>query len=173
MFDNGPTPEKRSELHRLSAEYMLRLKMEEDFWKQKEAVRWVAEGERSTKFFQGWVKQKKVKARIHRIVDNGRVLEEEADIRNSAAEFFRNLLTSDVEHLEVPEFDDLSRIPDSVDLDGLYRIPEEAEVRKAVFGIDGFSCAGPDGFSSLFFQKCWEVVKLDVIAAVVEFFKGA
>lgn len=50
--------------------------------------------------------------------------------------------------------------------------PDMEEVRKAVFSIDGYSCAGPGGFSSLFFQHCWEFIKEDVMAAVTDFFEG-
>ncbi|CAA0808629.1 Unknown protein, partial [Striga hermonthica] len=44
-YDLDSSPENRSEMRRCHAEYQLRLLMEEDFWKQKAAVRWVAEGE--------------------------------------------------------------------------------------------------------------------------------
>ena len=95
-FERDPSPALRTEMNRSAAEYLLRLKIEEDFWKQKAAIKWVTEGERNTRFFQGWVKQKRVKARIHMIEDKGQILTEETDIRNSAEKFFKDLLTEDV-----------------------------------------------------------------------------
>ncbi|XP_047961409.1 uncharacterized protein LOC125206162 [Salvia hispanica] len=79
----------RAEMNRLTAEYLLKMKMEEDFWRQKAALKWVSEEERNTRFFQGWVKQKRVKSRIHMIEDGGKTLTEDGDIRSSAENFFR------------------------------------------------------------------------------------
>ncbi|PKU68714.1 Putative ribonuclease H protein [Dendrobium catenatum] len=40
-------------------------------------------------------------------------------------------------------------------------------------GLNGDSISGPDGYTSKFFQKCWDIVKTDVIDAVNEFFKDS
>lgn len=92
----NPCPSLRSELKRCTAQYILISRMEEDFWRQKSAIRWVVEGEQNTKYYQGWVKQKRVKSRIHVIKDGDRELSNEVDIRDSAALFFQNLLSSDI-----------------------------------------------------------------------------
>ncbi|XP_060211975.1 uncharacterized protein LOC132639553 [Lycium barbarum] len=42
-------------------------------------------------------------------------------------------------------------------------LPSESEVKEAVFSLNGDSASGPDGFTGQFYQKCWEVIKLDVI----------
>lgn len=55
-YEQDPTPALRSEMNRTTTKFLLRLKMEEDFWRQKAALKWVAEGERNTKFFHGWLK---------------------------------------------------------------------------------------------------------------------
>ncbi|GER49878.1 beta-hexosaminidase [Striga asiatica] len=82
-------------MHCCHAEYQLRLVMEEDFWKQKAAVRWVAEGGRNTRFFQGYVRQKRAKSYIHSIEADGSSLTQEAHIRESAVAHFQTLFTSD------------------------------------------------------------------------------
>ncbi|XP_022866065.1 uncharacterized protein LOC111385869 [Olea europaea var. sylvestris] len=48
----------------------------------------------------------------------------------------------------------------------------QTSVREAVFNIDADSVAGPDGFSSLFFQHCWDIIQEDVYSAVLDFFDG-
>lgn len=83
-YEQNPTPEFRSEMNKSAAEYILRLKMEDDYWRQKVTLKWVAEGDRNSKFFQGWIKQKRVKSRILSIVDGDQSLTEDADIRSSA-----------------------------------------------------------------------------------------
>ncbi|KAL0423411.1 UNVERIFIED_CONTAM: hypothetical protein Sradi_0875900 [Sesamum radiatum] len=46
------------------------------------------------------------------------------------------------------------------------------EVREAVFSIDPDSVAGPDGFGTVFFHTCWDIISGDVFDAVIEFFRG-
>ncbi|KAH6782217.1 hypothetical protein C2S51_007510 [Perilla frutescens var. frutescens] len=158
---------------RCVAEYVLRTRMKEDFWKQKVAVRWVTGGERNSRFFQGWVKQKRCKSRVHSIEDEGRVIEDDAGIRASAVGFFQRLLTSDIAQLGDPDFSCLHRIPSDMDTDELCQVPDTDEIRAAVFGISGDSVSGSDGFTSLFFQHCWDFVCSDVVGAVADFFAGA
>ncbi|XP_041995759.1 uncharacterized protein LOC121745883 [Salvia splendens] len=74
LYDSVPTPAHRAGLSRVSAELLVMTKMEEGYWTQKAAVRWAADGERNSKSFHGWVRQKRVKLRIHMIEAGGREL---------------------------------------------------------------------------------------------------
>ena len=47
----------------------------------------------------------------------------------------------------------------------------KVEVKEAVFQLGAFKAPGPDGFSGVFYQKCWGIVKEDVVRAVVSFFE--
>lgn len=105
-------------------------------------------------------------------MDGDVMLDNEEAIRASTSIFFQNLLTSDVNQLDEANLDVLPRIPSDFDCSCLITMPTDEEVKSAVFGIDGFSAAGPDGFSSLFYQVCWEFVKPDVFAAAEDFFNG-
>ncbi|GER55466.1 RNA-directed DNA polymerase [Striga asiatica] len=171
-YDLDPTRENRTAMHRCHAEYQLRLLMEEDFWKQKAAVRWVAEGERNTRFFQGFVRQKRAKSYIYSIEADGSSLTQESQIRESAVAHFQTLFTSDRWSLIALTVSLFPTIPPSVDLVDLCELPSREEVRDAVFGIDPNSVSGPDGFSSLFYQVCWDIVEPDVEEAVLDFFTG-
>jgi hypothetical protein len=42
-----------------------------------------------------------------------------------------------------------------------------------VFGLNGDSAPGPDGFGAYFFQHYWDIVSTDVINAVLEFFTSS
>ncbi|XP_042016190.1 uncharacterized protein LOC121764200 [Salvia splendens] len=59
-YEHDSSLDLRSEMNRSTANFILKLKMEEDYWRQKAALKWVAEGERNTKFFHGWVKQREL-----------------------------------------------------------------------------------------------------------------
>lgn len=53
------------------------------------------------------------------------------------------------------------------------RYPDEAEIRAAIFDLNKKSASRVDEFSGEFFQTCWEIVKHEVIQAVMGFFCGA
>ncbi|XP_047943058.1 uncharacterized protein LOC125189874 [Salvia hispanica] len=172
-YEENPSPELRADMNRATTEFLLRLKMEEDFWRQKAALKWVADGDRNTKFFQGWVKQKRVKSRILMIKDGDQTLTEEVDIRSSAEKFFKGLLSEEVGPLEEPNVELISTLPSHVNMELLEKAPTVEEIRKVVFSINAESAAGPDGYSALFFQSCWEIIGDDVVAAVMDFFAGS
>lgn len=53
------------------------------------------------------------------------------------------------------------------------QLPSIQEVKEAMFSIPIDSSPGPDGFGSGFYQSCWDIVELDVVAAVRDFFWGS
>ncbi|PKU70240.1 hypothetical protein MA16_Dca011086 [Dendrobium catenatum] len=54
----------------------------------------------------------------------------------------------------------------------LCQLPLETEIFNVLREMNGDATAGPDGFTTKFFQKSWDIVKDDVILAVHDFFKG-
>ncbi|XP_060217819.1 uncharacterized protein LOC132645067 isoform X3 [Lycium barbarum] len=54
----------------------------------------------------------------------------------------------------------------------LEAIPNEDEIRDAVFGLNADSTPGPDGFGGSFYQSCWEIIKHELIEAIQQFFGG-
>ncbi|XP_041995737.1 uncharacterized protein LOC121745859 [Salvia splendens] len=153
IFERNQTPANRAEMNKKAAEYALRIKMEDDFWKQKATIR--------------------AKSRIHAIEEDGQTLSEDEDVWNSAVNFFQKLLTSDVDVLHEADLDILDSLSSGFNMDDLERMPLEKEVREVVFSINPESVSGPDGYSSLFFQSCWKVVCMDVLEAVQDFFEGS
>ncbi|XP_075521602.1 uncharacterized protein LOC142554810 [Primulina tabacum] len=119
--------------------------MEADFWRQKAACHWLEDGERNTKLFHNM----------------------------SGASFFQHLLTGDPSALASPDFSGFPSVISAVENEGIVVTPSLEEVRATVFSIHPDSVAGPDGFSSAFFQHCWEDVHQDVFDAVLDFFRGS
>ncbi|XP_075499183.1 uncharacterized protein LOC142537561 [Primulina tabacum] len=147
--------------------------MEADFWRQKAACHWLEDGERNTKLFHNMVKKKRVANKIFRIWDNGVCLTSPELIQQSGASFFQHLLTGDPSALASPDFSGFPSVISAVENEGIVATPSLEEVRATVFSIHPDSVAGPDGFSSAFFQHCWEIVHQDVFDAVLDFFRGS
>lgn len=41
-----------------------------------------------------------------------------------------------------------------------------------MFDSDGSKSPGPDGFTSAFYQNCWDTVKEDLKKVIAEYFEG-
>ncbi|XP_075503966.1 uncharacterized protein LOC142541292 [Primulina tabacum] len=128
--------------------------MEADFRKQKAACNWLEDGERNTKLFHNMVRKKRVANKIFRVWDNGICLTSSEQIQQSGASFFQKLLTGDPFVLARPDFSGFSSVISDVENDGIAVTPSLEEVRATVFSIHPDIVAGPDGFSSTFFQHC-------------------
>ncbi|XP_075099484.1 uncharacterized protein LOC142176254 [Nicotiana tabacum] len=55
----------------------------------------------------------------------------------------------------------------------LYAEPTMEEVKAVVFGLNGDSTSGPEGFTGHFYQASWEIICEDVLNIVKGFFCGA
>lgn len=54
----------------------------------------------------------------------------------------------------------------------LLKQPNKEEVKQAVFGLNGESVGGPDGFTSSFYHACWDIIGDDIFDMVKDFFNG-
>ncbi|XP_027072036.2 uncharacterized protein [Coffea arabica] len=145
------------------------------FWRQKSRLRWLKEGDANSKFFHSYVRQRRVKVRIHRLqTSSGAWTDDVGSIHAMAETFFSDLFTQGP--LDQVTGDELSRIPTILsedDILDLERLPTAEEVRGAVFSLDRDSCSGPDGFPGSFYQACWDIIGGDLSDAVADFFVGA
>ncbi|XP_070035344.1 uncharacterized protein LOC142175819 [Nicotiana tabacum] len=55
----------------------------------------------------------------------------------------------------------------------LKRFPTLEEVKAAIFGFNGDNVSGPDGFTGLFYQRCWEVICYDIHNMILHLYSGA
>ncbi|KAJ6776827.1 REVERSE TRANSCRIPTASE ZINC-BINDING DOMAIN-CONTAINING PROTEIN-RELATED-RELATED [Salix koriyanagi] len=107
--------------------------------------------------------------------DDGSILNDAMEIKRSAVDYYSALLTKDNDINVDPIANDWSFIPNIIteeDNTFLTNLPDRNEVRTVVFECDANSAAGPDGFSGLFYQHCWDIIGEDLVEAVIDFFKG-
>lgn len=140
---------------------------EELYWKQKSRENWLREGNQNTKFFHATTKQRRARNMIIKLRRaNGTWAETEDGLEQVATRYFQTLFTSS----NPSDFDDsLQYITEKVTTamnEALIKIPTDEEIQKAVFDINPDKAPGPDGMTSLLFQKYWgitaDVVKLTV-----------
>ncbi|KAK6160616.1 hypothetical protein DH2020_003997 [Rehmannia glutinosa] len=171
-YDANPNPTSRIALNLAIVELVLATKIEEDYWHQKATCKWIVEGERNTQYFHNLVKQKRIRGRIHSVIDNGVTINSEDDLQKSCVNHFSYVMANDI---SIPPFAcpfPIPQVPSHVSLTDLCSLPSEDEVKQVVFSICPNSSAGPDGFSSHFYQICWSFIKDDIMGAVYDFFAG-
>lgn len=123
--------------------------------------------------FMLMVKDRYRRQRIRHLTDSaGNNVEEPDDLGNATVDYFTKLFTNepvtDMESI-------LNRIPileTAADNDMLLSILDMKEIKDAVWSLNPNSAAGPDGYNGYFFRICWNILKQDIICAVLEFFLG-
>ncbi|XP_060170609.1 uncharacterized protein LOC132601546 [Lycium barbarum] len=173
LFEENPSEENRMVMQRAKAELKLYLHYEEEFWRQKSGMDCFFEDDKNTRYFHSLVKGRRKIIQIKRIKDDtGSWLEDADSVAAEAVNFFHKQFT----HEEVSEDSPiLNHIPELIREEDniiLAEQPTMEEVQKVVFELNGDSTCGPDEFSSIFYQKCWEVIKADVFSVVKAFFEA-
>nr|XP_027066014.1 uncharacterized protein LOC113691883 [Coffea arabica] len=172
--DDNPSEKLLIQLHKARVRLRNALVVEEEFWKQKARVKWLADGDRNMAFFHSVVTERRRKSVIHRIRrTNGDWVDDEASICNEAVSFFQGLFTEEVGRASSDMLEVIPRVINDQDNSGLREIPSMDQVKEVLFSMDGDSAAGPDGFTGKFFTAAWEVVVEDVHRAIESFFCGA
>ncbi|KAL0417051.1 UNVERIFIED_CONTAM: hypothetical protein Slati_3537000 [Sesamum latifolium] len=113
-----------------------------------------------------------MKSTIYRILEENQGVNNLVQIREFAANYFTNLLSCNQGMHNVPDFP--FQFPQvSPDIaQSICSFPTKEEIKDTVFNIDKDSVAGPDGFTSAFYQACWDLIATDIYEAVKDFFCG-
>lgn len=146
------------------------LAKEELFWRQKSREIWLKVGDRNTKYFHN---STKVYREINRIASiatsDGQLLEDPIEIRDSAVDFFSNLLNDREDSNLSAQYDFLSTIPTLIldsQMAALNAKFTVDEIKATTFGLNPEKAPGPNGFLAFFFQKCWDFVGVEVAKAI-------
>ena len=150
------------------------LKRQEIFWQEKARVNWQANGDRNTKYFHRVTKIKNKTKIISTIRNNDEIISDPHRISEHIVDYYQNLFFSTnsflQEQLLVEEV--IPKMIDDTTNNLLIMSPSELEVKNAVFGLNPDGAPGPDGFGACFYQTYWEIIKKDVLAAVLQFFQS-
>ncbi|XP_073363536.1 uncharacterized protein [Aegilops tauschii subsp. strangulata] len=165
----GPSQEETATMSKLREA----LKLEEIWLKQRSRVPWLREGDRNTAYFQAQARQRK---RINKIANlqrsDGSFCASGDEDKEEIIEFYQALYTtqgySNSEEL-------LAYVPNRVTpaMNVMLCKPFEAsEVQVALFQMSSSKAPGVDGFTAGFYQRHWELLKHDIVPAVLDFLNG-
>lgn len=172
-FHKDPSSINRTTWNKRQADLIQKLNFEETFWRQKSRIKWLSEGDASTKFFHNYVK---VTRRMHRIAEiknsHGIWISEQAKIGQEAVNFYSALFDCEPSRNIDRMTDFLPTIVSVEQNSMLEQVPTDSEIKSAVWQLDPNSSPGPDGFDGAFFRACWDIVGWDVCSAIKEFYLG-
>lgn len=87
-------------------------------------------------------------------------------------QFYTHLFSSE-RHVFPDDFQGLIRPSlDASSNSQLFVCPDELEIRRAVFSMEGNKSPGPNGMSPIFYKHFWGIVGADVVRSVQSFFNG-
>lgn len=137
------------------------------FWSRLD---WRVEGDANTEFFHSHARYRKRKSTISKLVVEGNTLTSHEQMENAVLEYYHNLLGMAqyrAESLNLLTFHHVQH-----ELHGLEAPISEDEVWKTIKDMPPDKVPGPDGFTGRFYKSCWQIIKLDVMAAIGAFHGG-
>ncbi|XP_060183174.1 uncharacterized protein LOC132613143 [Lycium barbarum] len=155
------------------AEYVRWLGLQDNLMRQKTQTNWFKKGDYNSRYIHSILRNRRRRIHLHRIKNHrGAWNQGEEQISKDAIKHFKgffNLNQQTSDH----------RIPNCIptmindqDNEHLTIIPNEEEIKEAIFSMNPESSVGPDSFNGKFFQFCWNIIKKDITAFVTEFSKG-
>lgn len=152
------------------------LSKEEIFWKQKSREKWLAEGDRNSKYFHNTTKFNRTINTISRIKDQS---DSEIDNPSKIAKTFVNYFQTLLNNLEGSNkleqdllLKEIPKILTAEDNKLLNQPFSLEEVKQVVFNLDPEKSPGPDGFQAFFYQNCWNILGKDLWEALEASRKG-
>ena len=145
---------------------------EELSWRQKSRALWLKEGDQNTKFFHRLANLHRRNNIVAAMMVDGNRTEDPTVIQDHIVHFYKTLYSEQFQgkpnKLLAPMMENILSIDEGERL-WMEREFEEDEVWEVVRKMKGDKALGPDGFSMAFFQKCWEVIKKDMMEVFKEF----
>ncbi|XP_022562550.1 uncharacterized protein LOC111208096 [Brassica napus] len=156
LIEQNPTDELLEKEGELLKEFERVLEHEELIWFQKSREKWVAHGERNTKFFHMSTIIRRRRNRVEALKkDDNHWVTDANELEELAVNYFKRLYSlEDVEtepiRLSGRGFVRLT----SQDYEILNKTFSAEEVEKAVRAMGSFKAPGLDGFQPVFYQRC-------------------
>nr|GEX07717.1 hypothetical protein [Tanacetum cinerariifolium] len=163
--------ELRIEESSVIEEYVAARKDEEKLLYQKAKVKWLSEGDRNNAFFHRVLKSKSHRSKISTISDDLGNIFTGDDVAPQFVKHFERFLGCEGHVRDPSNISDLFKRKLSMEEAAfMVRDVTDKEVKEAMFQIDGNKAPRPDGYTSSFFKKAWNIVGRDVCCAIKEFF---
>jgi hypothetical protein len=173
--ETTPLNDSERDAMRVANEKVLNLRRDEESkWAQRAKVKHVQECGNNTKYFHLIANGKHRRKKIFQLEqDEGTIVGEE-NIRVYISEYYKNLFGPPVDNSFTLVESENSDIPQVSPEENSILIADfsEEEVYNAIMQMEKNKSPGPDGFPVEFYQKCWHIIKTDLMNMFGAFHRG-
>ncbi|XP_016168594.1 uncharacterized protein LOC107611147 [Arachis ipaensis] len=141
-------------------------------WKQMSRSRLARDMDKNTRYFHNLASARQRNNRIDTLAINGRLIRNQARIKISIREFYKELYHQE-RSPEVGFRDGLVERISKEDSLALEVLPSPEEIKEAVWDCESSKAPGCDGYNMNFIKKCWNDIGSDFTAAVLGFFQSS
>ncbi|GJV15146.1 zinc finger, CCHC-type containing protein [Tanacetum coccineum] len=138
---------------------------------QQDKIECLSDGDINIKFFYVVVKGRAHRNKIEVICNEQGDKVEGKNVASQFVKYFQEFLGKEVPIIEMEP--NTVHITNKVSMENatmMTKLVNDEEVKKALFDICDNKALGPDGFTSKFYKKAWNIIGKDVYEAVKEFF---
>ena len=143
---------------------------EERFLKQKAKVDWLEAGDSNSAYFHKTIKSRNQRSRIGVILDENNVEVTSPNVPDVFVTHYKAFLGNELLCDELNMEDLFVKKVSYATGNNMVRDVSDDEIKAAMFDIGEDKAPGPDGFTSAFFKKGWDIVGHEVCGAVRDFF---
>ncbi|GJS87046.1 RNA-directed DNA polymerase, eukaryota, reverse transcriptase zinc-binding domain protein [Tanacetum coccineum] len=164
--------ELRKENAELLKDYKEASMDEEKLLRQKAKVSWLREGDKNSAYFHKVLKGRVNKNRIMTICDEDGNRYDNSEVAEQFVKHFEGFLGTSPPVTKITDDDSylFERKINENEANLMVREVSDEEIKNALFDIDDDKAPGPDGYTSKFYKKAWNIIKEDFCAAIKEFF---
>jgi hypothetical protein len=136
--------------------------------RQHSRLTWIRKGDSNTRLFQIHANSRRKKTYINALYSDRGVAVSQEDKMKVAVEYFSKAVGSRVQRTRRIDWEAIGYSEHNLeDLD----IPfTEKEVIDIIKEIPAEKAPGPDGYIGLFYKKCWDIIKTDLLEAIMGFY---
>lgn len=142
---------------------MLTSELDKAYWRQRSRILWLQHGDKNTSYFHA-ITRGRTAANKFAVIENqqGTPVYEEGQIAATIARYYSDLFT-EASNGDPQIIAEAIRPTVSESMNELLTsIPDDFEIKNAVFAIHGDKAPGPDGFSANFYQGFWDIIGHEV-----------
>uniref|UniRef100_A0A803PIZ5 Reverse transcriptase n=1 Tax=Cannabis sativa TaxID=3483 RepID=A0A803PIZ5_CANSA len=147
------------------------LEHQETIWRQKSREIWLQEGDRNSKFFHASTVIRRKQNFIDSISEDGsRWISGRSNVGNYFLSKFKETFHASQVSLGDCIKELVNPLISEECNEELVRISDAEEIRKVVWSLGQLKSLGPDGMPGRFYRAHWNIVGMDVVDTVKEFF---